>query len=156
MWLTSQHGSEWVRTGGMSLSDQWWPTSGPRAQITRLMRPTMGPPGANRTQVGLMLAPLILLSGYDHHQITELDVICTHIIGLTLCLWTNYAAVLMKHCAFYRVYIYNTKSKNTLHHAELTSQVSFDFLWIVISSHKRTITPAILHNCVIIYEFLSM
>ena len=33
-------------------------------QITRFMGPTWGPPGANRTQVGSMLAPWTLLSGY--------------------------------------------------------------------------------------------
>ena len=32
--------------------------------ITRYMGPTWGPPGADRTQVGTMLAPWILLSGY--------------------------------------------------------------------------------------------
>ena len=31
---------------------------------TRFMGPTWGPPGADRTQVGPMLAPWILLSGY--------------------------------------------------------------------------------------------
>ena len=32
--------------------------------IARFMEPTWGPSGANRTQVGLMLAPWTLLSGY--------------------------------------------------------------------------------------------
>ena len=34
------------------------------AQIARFMRPTWGPPGAYRTQVGPMMAPWTLLSGW--------------------------------------------------------------------------------------------
>ena len=38
--------------------------------ITRFMGPTWDPPGANRTQVGPMLAPWILLSGSCHEILT--------------------------------------------------------------------------------------
>ena len=36
----------------------------PPSQIARFMGPTWGPPGADRTQVGPMLAPWTLLSGF--------------------------------------------------------------------------------------------
>ena len=51
------------------LSANWWPFCPSLhvlySQIARLMRPTWGPPGSCRPQVGPMLAPWTLLSGVN-------------------------------------------------------------------------------------------
>ena len=50
----------WEKAHQVGTSSKWLTTL-----ITRFMGPTWGPPGAARTQVGPMLAPWILLSGYS-------------------------------------------------------------------------------------------
>ena len=62
--------------------------------IARFMGPTWGPPGADRTQVGPMLAPWTLLSGMgsiDCHRITYLaqakSLRLMHILMPIKCLW---------------------------------------------------------------------
>ena len=42
-------------------------------QIARSVGPTLGPPGADRTQVCPMLAPWTLLSGYAYHPVNHLE-----------------------------------------------------------------------------------
>ena len=54
-------------TDGVALSGHLqapcWPSAGLVSQIARFVGPTWGPSGADRTQVGPMLAPWTLLSG---------------------------------------------------------------------------------------------
>ena len=64
-WGSSQHGAQ-----------GHFPGEGRYTLIARSMGPTWGPSGANRTQVGPMLAPWTLLSGYvsgRHHQDMDID-----------------------------------------------------------------------------------
>ena len=58
--------------------------------IARLMGPTLGPSGADRTQVGPMLAPWTLLSGHLRiivDQIWQFSQICYHYALLYILLW---------------------------------------------------------------------
>ena len=62
----------------------WWPTTiGVKpTPIARCLGSTWGPSGADRTQVGPMLAPWTLLSGYDcHWRNATLDLLLFYICG---------------------------------------------------------------------------
>ena len=48
------------------------------ALIARFMRPTWGPPGANRTQAGPMLVPWTLLSGIINRRLSVGQCTCTN------------------------------------------------------------------------------
>ena len=53
----------------------WASPCGANALIAKLIGPTWGPSGADRTQVGLMLAPWTLLSGWaNYYDIAQLQV----------------------------------------------------------------------------------
>ena len=54
---------------GKGLGLQWWDVFHSNFQIARFMQPTWGPPGSCRPQLGPMLAPWTLLSGFSSHEV---------------------------------------------------------------------------------------
>ena len=80
------------------------------SQITRFMRPTWGPPGANSTQMVLMLAPWTLLSGLSRYAVK--------IYGIGSVRWTdpwtgiliNYRSITVEKWWFFKSF-HNVKVK---------------------------------------------
>ena len=69
-----QQSAAWINFCRKSvvLPQKQWPNLQLCTQMARFMGPTWGPPGADRTQVGPMLAPCIFLSGYVCFQPSHL------------------------------------------------------------------------------------
>ena len=94
------------------------------ALVTRLMGPSWSPPGADRTQMGPMLAPWLLLFGYSHHP----DIIRIH--------RNNY--IYIRNQQFYQIRIFwkgNTKHKCEFENTSMTTHTTH----VIISwpKHKQ-------------------
>ena len=68
VWLSSRQRHE---------MNQCWFAASQIPLIARFMGPTWGPPGANRTQMGSMLAPWTLLSGLYQWYLKQNTVVCS-------------------------------------------------------------------------------
>ena len=55
-------------------------------QIAKFMGPTWGPPGSCRPQMGRMLAPWTLLSGYPKPPSAQMSGVVAPRVGLSVCL----------------------------------------------------------------------
>ena len=94
VFLIRSHSMHWVTSNPWSVVDLnlTWPTwTFPHPHlysttlIARFMGPTWGPYGADRTQVGPMLAPWTLLSGYrceKHNHQGKKPTCCRHLLNI--------------------------------------------------------------------------